>query len=506
METSTKASFTRDEIALAAAIGAEATPLSQKVVELFSQLADPQLSAEEIAELLGVKLTDELSSVLASLCSDKSLEKSDKTVRPLDDDGIVLYRRADLRFERLKLSAIEAELADGSTRYQFTCDGRLIRSIARVDRLDTLSGSGNQREEVHSHVQQIAAGIEHGTQVPNSLLIVLLSSQTVEWDPLEEDSVPGSFIVIRPTSDWISVMHPTQTDRLVQRFRHVEIDFPFRKAAFDDEKSAIIVDGQQRTAGLSLVDIEKIPSFAMSVNAITATPEQAKRIFQVANTTVKISTQFSRALMATMGEVPVYLRTERSKAIAGKILALDDSSSPFHALVQYPGVKAGKTRPPIVYNSLFQVLAAFADSGLPLDSDPKTLALVVGRAFALVKATWPEAWGLKPTESKLMHGVGLRAMASVLVNKLETKYAEHQSFSSEPLWRSLEESLHRLKHRIVWTDAAASEVSTAVKKIWREQISGRQNTTQDISALSSFLKKESLDLDVRAQKPSKSTS
>jgi DGQHR domain-containing protein len=503
MELTLKASFTRDEIALAAAIGADTMPLSQRVVELFSQLPDPQLSSDEIRSLLGLKSSEDLEQVLAALCTDKTLERSDKTVRPLDDDGITLYRRGDLRFERLRLAAVESELNDGTTRYQFTCDGRLIRSIARVDRLDTLTGTGNQRDEVRNHVEQIAKGIEHGTQIPNSILLVLLQSQTVEWDPLDEDSIPGSFIVVRPVSDWISVPSPSQPERLVQRFRNVEIDFPFRKAAFDDEKSAIIVDGQQRTAGLSLVDIEKVPTFALSVNAIAANPEQAKRIFQVANTTVKISTQFSRALMATMGEAPGYLRTERSKAIAAKILAIDDAASPFYNLVQYPGVKLGKTRPPIVYNSLFQVLSAFSDSGLPLDSDPKILALVTGKAFALVKATWPEAWALKPTESKLMHGVGLRAMASLLVNKIETRFAEFQTFSSEALWRALSESLQRLQHRVVWTDAAAGEASTAVKKIWREQISNRQNTNQDISALSSWLKKESLDLDVRAQKPSK---
>lgn len=503
MEMTLKASFTRDEIALAAAIGAEKMSLSQKIIELFSQLPDPQISSEEIQELLALKASQELDQVLAALCTDKTLERSEKTVRPLDDDGVILYRRGDLRFERLRISAVESELSDGTTRYQFTCDGRLIRSVARVDRLDTLTGTGNQRDEVRNHVEQIAKGIEYGTQIPNSLLLVLLQSQTVEWEPLDEDSVPGSFIVVRPISDWISVPSPSQPEKLVQKFRNVEIDFPFRKAAFDDEKSAIIVDGQQRTAGLSLVDIEKVPSFAMSVNAIVATPEQAKRVFQVANTTVKISTQFSRALMATMGDAPGYLRTERSKAIAAKILAIDDETSPFYNLVQYPGVKSGKTRPPIVYNSLFQVLSAFADSGLPLDSDPKLLALVVCRSFSLVKETWPEAWALKPTESKLMHGVGLRAMASLLVNKIETRYAEFQTFSSELLWRTLAESLQRLKHRVVWTDAAAGEVSTAVKKIWREQISNRQNTNQDISALSSWLKKESLDLDVRAQKPTK---
>jgi DGQHR domain-containing protein len=498
MDQRLKAAFTSDEIALAAQLGASSTSLSDRVVDLFAQLTDPLLSAEEVHALLGISESlQEVIACLGKLEGEASLEKSARTVRPHDPEGLVLYRRTDLPFARLKLVAIEADLGADQTRYQFTCDGRLIRSLARVDRLDSLTGVGVQRDEVKSHVEQISQGIMSGTQVPNSVLLVLLESQTSE--PTDEnDSPPASFVIVRPLSDWITVGLPGHADFLVQRFRQVELDFPFRRAAFDDEKSAILVDGQQRTAGLSLVDVDAVPHFALSVNAVVASVEDAKRVFQVANTTVKISTQFSRALLATMEEVPGYLRTEQTMAVAHKLLAIDDESSPFVNLVQYAGVRRQqKPKPPIVYNSLFQVLSIFADSGLPLE-DPKALAAVVAKAFKLVKETWPEAWGKRPTDSKLMHGVGLRSMASLLTSKLESLVDKHKSLEPNEVWIELEKSLKRLKPRIVWTDAEAADASNAVKKIWRESISGRQNTTQDIAALSSFLKKESLSLDVKA--------
>jgi hypothetical protein len=65
----------------------------------------------------------------------------------------------------------------------------------------------------------------------------------------------------------------------VQSIRSVEIDFPFRPAAFDDEKAALLVDGQQRTAALSMVDIEKVPAVALSVMAVIADADEAKRVF-----------------------------------------------------------------------------------------------------------------------------------------------------------------------------------------------------------------------------------
>lgn len=506
MNDSLKAGFTKDELELAGAIGqVSEKSLEERIEELFRELPDPLLSADDAQALLGLDLKkEELVGVLGKLCGDGVLEKSDKTLRPLDKEGTILYRLAEVPFARLKLIGIEAAVGTEGSRLQFTCDGRLIRSIARVDRLDAISGQGQQRDEIVKHVKEIADGILAGTQVPNSILLVLLESQTARVGEDDEDGdPPDSFIQIRPVTDWIEIGLPSRPDTVVQRFRQVEIDFPYRRAAFDDEKSGVLVDGQQRTAALSQVDVDKVPHFALSVNAVITDPEEAKRVFQVANTTVKIATQFSRALLATMDEAPGYLKAERARAVAAQLLSLSDPSSPFHALVRYPGGRKQKPRPPIAYNSLFRVVSTFADSALPLQEDAQALAQVVGRSFNLVKEQWPTAWGKKPTVSRLMHGVGLRATASLLASKLETQYQLHGSLDGTEVWDAISASLERLKPRLVWTDEEAAQASTAVRKIWRDEISNRQNTNQDIAALTSFLKKESLHLDSEAQKVSK---
>jgi DGQHR domain-containing protein len=286
---------------------------------------------------------------------------------------------------------------------------------------------------------------------------------------------------------------------MAQRVRLVEIDFPYRHAAFDAEKPAILVDGQQRTAALALVDVDKMPSFFLSVNAVVADEEEAKRVFRVANSTVKISTQFSRALLASMGEAPGYLLDERTKALAARTLALTDKTSPFKGRVQYPG-STQKTDKPIAYNSLFQVVATFADSALPLDKDPAALSATVSRSFNLVREMWPTAWDKKPLDSRLVHGVGLRAIGDLLVGKLEALYASHGSLTEDALWQQLRTSLGRLQPRLVWTDAEVVDASPAVRKTYREQIANRQNTSQDIAFLTTYLKKESLSLDSKATK------
>ena len=500
-----KSALRNEEIELATAIGDNGDSLESRVEKLFHELPDLLLSSTDVADLLRTAHTDELIATLVSLTTVGTLEKSESTQRPKDEDGVVLYRRAGVPVKRLKLLATENELGDGTSRYQFTCDGRLLRSIARIDRLDALSGDGQQRDEIKDHVAKIAEGIRGGTQVPNSVLLVLQEELTsINEDP-SEDQQPESFIRVRPLQPWVEVPHPESAHQAAQKTRIVELDFPFRAAAFDEEKAALLVDGQQRTAGLAFVDIEAVPSFFLSVNAVIADAEEAKNVFHVANSTVKISTQFSRALTATMENAPGYLKDEQLVAQAVRDLALHNESSPFKDQVAYPGVKKKGNKPPVAFNSLVQVVTTFNQSGVPVN-DAKQLASVVGRAFSIVKNTWPSAWGLRPEKSRLMHGLGLRALAALLAQKLEQRCSAEDfdgDFLSDDTWKPIETSIERLKDHFVWTDADAANASKGAAKLYREETAKRQNTSQDIAWFTTHVKRVSLEQDTEAQKAKK---
>lgn len=500
MKNTLKCTFTSADIELAAAIGQQAMELKEKIHTLFKKLPDPLLSADEVRELLAERDRDSVVKVLGALVDELIIEESKTTTRPLDPAGIALYRLGGQPVARLKLTGIESRLDNGKSLIQFTCDGRLIRSIARVDRLDALSGTGNQRNEIRSHVEAIAKGIESGTQVPNAILLVILGDYVS--GPEEEDA-PAAYVRLKPLGDFIRVQSPVDDSLLVQEYRPVQLDFPMRRAAFDEEKSALLVDGQQRTAALALVDIDKVPSFSLSVNAEIASAEEAKQVFMVANSTAKIETQFSRALLAEMGDAPSYLSSERPIVLAAKELALTDPESPFHGLVAYPNAKFAK-RPPIAYNSMYQVLSVFNDSiVLPKNEGDRErmLAFVVKSAFLLVKKYWGSAWGVKPTESRLMHGVGLRAMAGVIEAKLETLYARHDGkLDSEALWVEMDASLKRLQPHIVWRLIDTQGALKGTEKLYTEEITARQNTSQDIAALTKTLRRLSLEMDTNAEK------
>ena len=493
------ATLTDEERGLAAALREDTSVTPTDFCRsIFDVLDDPLLSAEDVASLWGDGARKAaIRDALKSLVEDKYLETSVKTQRPFDPVGTELFRRAVNSSQTLRLTAIESQTESGDSRYQFSMEGRLVRGLARIDRLDSLAGTGNQRDEIKSHVLRIRDGISAGTQVPNPVLLVLLEGTTQILDVGQSvpDDLPQSFVVIRPVEEFQPVLN--ERDAVVQRSRIVEISFPWRKAAFDEEKSILLVDGQQRTAALSLISVERVPFIDIGVSAVSASEEEAKRVFQVANDSIKISTDFSKALLASMESAPGYLKNEQITAEAVRILSLDDTDSPFHGIVRYPGSRGSGAV--VVYNSLFGIVTSFRKE-LPddLTDTAVKLANIVGDAFNVVRDVWSDSWGLRPADSKLMHGAGLRAVTQVLIDKLTLYLTSGIELDDPDIEVRLKQSLNRLATRVVWTDTASAAGTATQKKNWREQISGKQNTNQDILALSQFLSRESVTLDMTA--------
>jgi len=491
-----KAAFTDAERSAAAAIGTGGQANArQKVEELFRTLSDPLLSVDEVRELLVDPGPVEIQLAIGTLEAAGVLESTTDTQRPLDDGVIELFRLKDVPVKRLTVTALEARLPGSKTAlFQWTADGRSIRSIARVSRLDAISEEGVQREEIRGHIDSIARGIEGGAEIPNSVLLVLLDESTIyegeDGDANGEASAIESQIRIRALSEFVTSSIPGSEGDELQQVRVVQVDFPYRRAAFDDEKPALLVDGQQRTAALSKVSVEDVPHFAMPVNAVIANEDEAKEIFALANQTVKIATDFKRALFATMSETPAYLRSEKVPAEIARDLALKDKDSPFYQIVKHPGVRRD-AKQVVAYNTLFLIVKQFMDGDLASAAeDPAVLQALVKRAFAVVKTTWPEAWGKKPVDSRLMHGAGLRAVAGLLVKRLDILDEEEQDLSSDQAWQQLRKQLGKLRPRVPWTDEAALAAPEVVRRNYNNLIKDAQNTGQDIAKLEAFLHRE----------------
>ena len=239
-------------------------------------------------------------------------------------------------------------------------------------------------------MRRIAEGIRGGNLVPTSILLTI-DSDFAEVDPDPEDEISDEFVVIRPlVADWREVQNPTAGHPPGQLVRFVELDSRSVLRRSITTSDALLVDGQQRTAALSLVPVEDVPAYSLAVNAIVVEGDEAKRIFQIANSTVKISTDFGLALLASMDEVPVHLSTDKRRATATRVLASVDSESPFLGLVKYPGAPSTPSEV-VAHNSLYQVVGTFDG---PLEEESEDMLIeCVRRAYSQVAATWPTAWG-----------------------------------------------------------------------------------------------------------------
>lgn len=480
----------------AANIGQLEISIEDKVLKLFQELPDLLLDADDVYSLLGNTTEYRIQQCQDALIAHVQagmLESDDRTKRPFDEDETTLYRLKRAHRSRLKILGEEIQVSPTSSRLQFSCDGRVIRSVAYVARLDALASEGNQRDEIPKHVATIAKGISSGVAVPNSIILVLRASM-VTVAPDENEEPPEGHIVVRPLQDdWITVRHPTNENAVVQIWRPVEIDFPYRDAAFDSEKSAQIVDGQQRTAALSLVSVDAFPVVPLSVNAMVATDDEARKIFQVANNSVKITTDFNRALIATTDDPQGFYADEINVAKAVKSLVLHDIESPFYGKVKHPGVQYDRgASPAIAYNSLFSLVKEMLLGPISLIvKTPEDIAYLVSQSFSRVKDKYPSEWGRNPKQSKLMHGAGLRSVADVITREIESVIQENEDIETvqdSRIWERVTSIVNTMSQRVVWSADALSAAAEDVRDFYVASIAAVQNTPKDILKLKQALK------------------
>jgi DGQHR domain-containing protein len=164
-----------------------------------------------------------------------------------------------------------------------------------------------------------------------------------------------------------------------------------------------------------------------------------------------------------------------------------DPSSPFYRLIRRESdserdkavvvdtalVEAVKRnlRPPLGALSQF--------SGSPTaDTDAMYRSLVM--YWSAVRDTFPNAWGLKPTESRLMHSAGIRAMGALMdpiMLRAETSTAVEDE---------IRRSLSRIAPYCRWTEGVWEELNWR----WNEV----QSTTPHIARLSDYLVRLDRDL------------
>jgi DGQHR domain-containing protein len=295
--------------------------------------------------------------------------------------------------------ALKMTQAGGSPLYLFSLTAREILQVAdisRVSRDDAGELIGYQRPEVRQHIQEITDYLD-GEDVlfPNPIIIALPS--TVRF---VSSRGPGN-------SD------PTATAGTL------EIPLPNG----DGRKPGWIVDGQQRALALAKA---KRQDFPVPVNAFVADSVDVQRdqFLRINNTKPLPRGLVTELLPKISSPLPPRLSLRQTPSSLCDLLNRDEES-PFCGLIRRPSTSKedrGRTviTDTVIVDMLKESLTSPSGCLFPYrnlssgETDFAGLWAALLLYWTAVKDTFPEAWGKPPTQSRLMHGAGIRAMGRLM--------------------------------------------------------------------------------------------
>jgi DGQHR domain-containing protein len=298
----------------------------------------------------------------------------------------------------LRRSALLVQQNSKYPLYLFTLTGEelhQVADIARVNRDEAGRLVGYQRGVIARHVRNIAEYLNSGDVLfPNSIILALCGEVRFKKDKR------------RDNPDHLS---STGT-----------IEIPL---AANGRKPAWIVDGQQRAIALMQSSRKGFP---VPVNAFIAVdPVTQREHFLRVNATRPLPRGLITELLPELETVlPPTLAARKIPAALCEMLNYDPES-PFRGLIRRASTPVGRRRQAVVSDTA--LIKVFEDSlNLPMgclfphrniatgETDFQRIRGILLIYWNAVRDTFPEAWGLPPSKSRLMHSVGLRAMGRLM--------------------------------------------------------------------------------------------
>lgn len=348
--------------------------------------------------------------------------------------------------------------ADSAPLYLFSLTAEEILQIAdisRVARDQTGDLIGYQRPEVRQHVQEIVDYLDGDEVVfPNSIILALA-----------------------PNSRFVSSRGPKVSDGFACSGT-IEIPLP----AHGEPKPGWIVDGQQRALALART---RRRDFPVPVNAfVTHSVElQRDQFLRINNTKPLPRGLVTELLPAVRSPLPPRLSMRKVPSELCDVLNRDPDS-PFQGLIRRPSLSTAERRAAVITDT--SVVNMLRDSFKPtgslflyrntstaeIDFDGVLSALYT--YWTAVRGTFPAAWGTEARQSRLMHGVGVRAMGRLMDRMLVAINPRRENAAA--LIRNDLEAIAPYCH---WVSGRWPELDLA----WNEL----QNVPRHINELSNYL-------------------
>jgi len=313
--------------------------------------------------------------------------------------------------------------------YSFFIDGHDIFKIAdiqRIGRSESGDLKGFQRKTIQNHIAGIVEYLNQSDVLfPNAIILAL--------DPIVEFKQSRGPV----------------PNGVLQTADPGVLELPILP---EGSRVAWIVDGQQRSTALSKshnVNI-KVPVIGFHCKDGDTRRQQ----FILVNKAKPLPRRLIDELLPEIdAPMPTDLSPRRIPSeLVNALATLEDS--PFLGLIRRPSDPDGK-RGIVIDTALLKVaenslknygaLALYKSSGKGI-SDINGMYLVMRAFWGAVRETFPEAWGMPPTESRLMHSAGIQAMG-VLMDRIVPRISRDKHFQS-----NIQKALGKIKHECAWTE------------------------------------------------------
>ncbi|MFC7504232.1 DGQHR domain-containing protein DpdB [Nocardioides sp. CPCC 206347] len=359
--------------------------------------------------------------------------------------------RYEIRLPALRIRQGEQNI------YTFGVDGKQIQDFSAISRVhrDDKKLAGYQRPEVLTHIRAIRRYLESdGAMLPNAVVFAF------------DDRV---------------AFEPTDSASSVEYVTIGELIIPVDETLPDDERPAWLVDGQQRSAAIRDADLAEFPVAA--VGFIAKGEEEQRSQFILVNNTKPLPKGLIHELLPdTKGHLPTnYARKQLPAQVLTQLnFGLGGEGEPFAGRIATPTMPHGYIKDNsvlrMIENSLYEgALYQYRD---PVDGsgDIDRILLHLNFYWTAVRVTFPEAWELPPTKSRLTHGAGIQSLGYVMDALTDGVPAADLPALDIPA------RLQRLREHCAWTGGTWDFGADQARR-WN----GIQNTPNDIRMLTGYL-------------------
>jgi DGQHR domain-containing protein len=360
----------------------------------------------------------------------------------------------------LRLAALRVEQRADVPLYIFGVNGRVIHQFATVNFAERAADgvlSGYQRTRVDSHIAQIRTYLsQEGALLPNAIVVAF----------------DGEVIFV-PTEG--AIRRRWGTPGILK----VPLPGPREK------KPGLIVDGQQRVSALAQLPPDRqFPVVVVSFSSLSVALQREQ--FVLVNKTKPLPRDLLNELLPHVDtQLP---RPWQLRRVSGKVVELLrwDKESPFYGRVR--GVGSSGEGSNISQAAVLGVIEtsirrggvlALHYAGDGVTPDVEEMARIVRVFFTGVQRAWPYAWGGNPWNSRLVHGVGISALGSLMDVIMKEVDAEGPRAIS-----SVTRRLKKLDKVAAWTDGRWEGLNCGWDQL--------QNTSQDKRRLAQYLVSEYL--------------